>query len=210
MSKVTLSPIITDVRNRMGNIVFSKWKDTNYVRQYTIHSTGNSERQIAVREAFATAVSIWKNTGSTLHASWDTFAREQGINMSGYNAFMKANISRILENSAMELFKSTGENGPVSLNAGSAPASGEIICEFTLPASQEQRHVIFFAQRAENGKPAEVLSMHEAGADPASPFTITGLEPGAEYYVYAVIADAAYANAETISATVCITTTAGA
>ena len=210
MSKVKLSPIITDVRNRMGNVVFSKWKDTNYVRQYTTYSTGNSERQAAVRDAFATAVSVWKSAGSTLHAAWDNYAQEQNINMSGYNAFIKANIGRILDNTAMELFKSTGENEPSSLSAGSAPASGEIICEFILPASLEQRHVIFFVQRITDGKPADTIAMYEAGADPVSPFSITGLEPGAEYHVYAIIADADYANAVTISAAAVITTAAGA
>ncbi|MBN2038480.1 MAG: hypothetical protein JW864_00460 [Spirochaetes bacterium] len=210
MSKITLSPIITDVRNRMGNVVFSKWKDTNYVRQYTSRSGGSSERQLEIRNAFATAVSIWKNTGSTLHATWDAYAQEQNINMSGYNAFIKANLSRILDNTAMELFKSTGENEPLSLAAGPSPASGEIICEFILPVSQEQRHVIFFTQRSVNGKPAHIVSMHEAGADPASPFSIAGLEPGAEYHVYAIASDADYANAVTISAAASITTAAGA
>ncbi len=31
MSKITLSPLVTDVRKQMGIIVFSKWKDTNYL-----------------------------------------------------------------------------------------------------------------------------------------------------------------------------------
>ncbi|MBN2041374.1 MAG: hypothetical protein JW864_15140 [Spirochaetes bacterium] len=210
MSKVTLSPLITDVRNRMGNVVFSKWKDTNYVRQYSAHSRGSSERQLEIRDAFATAVLVWKSAGSTLHAAWDAYAEEQNINMSGYNAFIKANIGRILDNTAMELFKSTGENEPVSLSAGSGPASGEIICEFILPAGTEQRHVIFFVQRIIDGKPANSIAMYESGADPASPFSITGLEPGAEYHVYAIAADADYANAGNISAAASLTTTAGA
>ena len=209
MSKVTLSPIITDVRNRMGNVVFSKWKETNYVKQYLPHSAGNSERQLEIREAFATAVSVWKNTGNTLHATWDAYAQEQNMNMSGYNAFIKANITRILLNTAMELFKSTGEDEPLSLNAGTGSASGEIICEFSLPQSQEQRHVIFFAQRIENGRATDTISMHEAGADPSSPYTITGLEPGAEYFVHAIVADADYANSEAVSAAVSIRTFAG-
>ncbi len=74
MSKITLSPLVTDVRNRMGNIVFSKWKDTNYVKQYSPHSRGESERQLETRSAFSTVVSVWKNLGAVHHASWNIYA----------------------------------------------------------------------------------------------------------------------------------------
>ena len=208
MSKVTLSPIITDLRNRMGNVVFSKWKETNYVKQYSSHSRGNSERQLEIREAFAVVVAIWKNAGTTLHATWDAYA--ENLNMSGYNAFIKANISRVLEGAQMELFKSTGEDEPASLNAGTGAASGEIVCEFTLPGSGEQRHVIFFAQRIENNRAAGSISLYQAGPAPSSPFTITGLEAGAEYFVYAIVTNADYANAESVSVAACIRTVAGA
>ncbi len=207
MSKVTLSPLITDVRKRMGNIVFSKWKDTNYVRQYSSHSRGESEKQLETRTAFSTVVSVWKNMGPAHHASWDMYA--QNMNMSGYNAFLKSNLSRVLENSEMELFKSTGEDEPASLYADADPGTGEIICVFSLPVIQPEKHVIFFAQMIEDGRISDIISMHDAGADPSSPFTISGLLPGVEYFIYAIAADADYASAETVSAAVCVRAAAG-
>ncbi|MBN2041371.1 MAG: hypothetical protein JW864_15125 [Spirochaetes bacterium] len=114
MAKVKLNTLVTDVRNRLGNVVFSKWKDTNYVREYTTYSRGSSERQIEVREAFALLVSIWRSMGQVMHSSWNNYAHD--MNMTGFNAFIKANSSRVLSGEALELFKNYGEENLLSVN----------------------------------------------------------------------------------------------
>jgi len=43
------------------------------------------------------------------------------------------------------------------------------------------------------------ITMHGGGAGPVSPFTVSGLEPGMEYCVYAVVTNGAYDTATEVS-----------
>lgn len=57
----------------------------------------------------------------------------------------------------------------------------------------------FFIQKKENGPAAGEIVRMDVGADPASPSTLNGFEPGSEYFVDAVVTDRAYAEAGTVS-----------
>ncbi|MFH0976970.1 MAG: hypothetical protein V1874_14400 [Spirochaetota bacterium] len=208
MAKVRLSTLVADVRNRLGNVVFSKWKDTNYVWEYTSYSRGNSEKQAEVRNCFALLVSVWKSMGQVMHSSWNEYSKN--MNMTGFNAFIKTNSALVLECEAMELFKSYGENEIVSIIAEGNASAGEIICSFSVPQSSTGRYVVFFVQKIMEGKVTDEIRTHEAGINPVSPFTISGLEPGGEYFVYAVITDGEYSSAVTASASVSVHAVAGA
>lgn len=208
MAKVRLSTLVADVRNRLGNVVFSKWKATNYVREYTTYSRGNSEKQAEIRNGFALLVSVWKSMGQVMHNSWNAYV--QGMNMTGFNAFIKANSARVAECEALELFKSYGENDLVSISAEGNASAGEIVCSFSMPQSSIGRYVVFFVQKITDGKVTDEIRTIEAGVNPSSPFRISGLEPGAEYFVYAIITDNMYSSAATASASVSMRATAGA
>ncbi|MBN2038789.1 MAG: hypothetical protein JW864_02035 [Spirochaetes bacterium] len=68
---------------------------------------------------------------------------------------------------------------------------------------------MFFAQSIADGKAGAEIQTFEAGANAISPYTISGLEAGTEYFVYAVITNDGYASAETVSASVSMRATAG-
>jgi L-asparaginase/Glu-tRNA(Gln) amidotransferase subunit D len=59
--------------------------------------------------------------------------------------------------------------------------------------------VTFFLRRETDTGAGLVITGYGTGADPVSPFTITGLEAGMQYRVYAVVTDKVYAEAETVS-----------
>ena len=200
MAKVALSVLVSDVRNRLGNVVFSKWKKTNYVRQYVNYSRGSSVKQQEIRDAFALLISVWKAMGTPMQASWNMFTRDQ--NMTGLNAFVGANSAKVVAGEPMELFKSMGEEPLLTLAAVNDPSAGSIECTFTVPEGAADRRVIFFCQELSEGRLTNIISRHEAGEGAASPFIITGLVPGASYIVYAILADNAYNEAETLSASV--------
>ena len=84
-----VDPIIEDVRCKLGDIVFSKWKGTNYLRPYVKPTNPKTEKQMEVRNAFIRLVDNWKQVNGVLHKSWNNFAK--GSNMTGYNAFIGAN-----------------------------------------------------------------------------------------------------------------------
>ena len=67
---------------------------------------------------------------------------------------------------------------------------------------------IFARKEAEPGIKSQI-SRHDAGAGTVSPFTITGLETGAEYYIYPVVTDTEYDSALTVSQSVAASSVAG-
>jgi hypothetical protein len=207
MATVSFMTLVTDVRKRMGNVVFSKWKDTNYVREYVRHNPSATEKQLEVRKAFSLLVSLWRSMeGTIMQASWDNHSR--ALNMTGFNAFLGQNSNSLRKGEPLGLFREFGENAPASFTAA-AGSSGNIVCTFAMPAGPAGKHVIFFAQKIVDGEGGPEITMYEAGANTASPFTISGLEPGATYFVYAVVTDNAYANAITVSASVSASASAG-
>lgn len=207
MAKVSFSSLVTDVRNRVGNVVFSKWRQTHYVREYVPYAGEPTPNQLAVRTAFTLLVSVWKNMNGIMHASWDNFSKNQ--NMTGYNAFLGKNSNKIRNGEPLELFREFGLAPLASLSA-SAGASGSVVCQFTMPEDSAGRRVTFFSQKIINGNETAEIKKHEAGPDPLSPYTISGLEPGASYFIYAVMTDSAYADASAVSAAVSASAAAGA
>lgn len=206
MAKISLNVLVSDVRNRLGNVVFSKWKKTNYVRQYVSYSREATPKQIEVRNAFSLLVSIWQSAGALMQRSWTSFAA--GENMTGLNAFIGANYSRVIAGEPVELFKAMGEDPLSSLAQESSPAN-QIVCSFSFTGDMSEKHVIFFAQRVADGRLTDDILMADAGLNPVSPFAITGLESDANYIIYAVVADNDYANAAMVSAAVTVSATAG-
>ncbi len=170
MAKAELSVLLSDLRRRIGNVVFSKWKDTNYVREYVKYSTGNTEKQLAVRNAFSILVFTWKHGGSAMQATWANYAEINNLNMTGFNAFMQANMSKVLGDEALELFKPMGENELLSLEADYDPPTGEIVCDFTHAESLADKHVIFFSQMMIECKVTNEVFIHEAGLHPSPAF----------------------------------------
>ena len=208
MAKIALNILVSDVRNRLGNIVFSKWKKTNYVREYITYSRGSTAKQAEVRSAFKILSSVWKITGLPMQNSWNHFA--SGNNMTGRNAFIGDNMKKMLAIQPLDLFKPLGENTVVSLNAVTGTA-GAISCTFSMPQGSTDKYLFFFAQKKDAaGKGTENIKRFDTGLNPVSPFSITGLDAGAEYFVYAVIADAAYENATKVSESVSGSAKAGA
>ncbi len=207
MATVKLNILVSDVRNRLGNVVFSKWKKTNYVREYAQYSRGNTPRQVEVRSAFSLLASVWKTMGIFMQSTWDHFS--SGQNMTGRNAFIGANVKNVIDGAPLELFKPMGKMPVASFSAGAGSSPGAIRCLFALPAGSENSYVFFFSQLRNEGRGTNVIRRFDAGMNPASPFDLTGLNAGAEYFVYAVLADNGYLNASEASASTAVSATAG-
>ncbi|MBI4976283.1 MAG: hypothetical protein HZC28_02315 [Spirochaetes bacterium] len=90
MATITLSPLISDLRGRIGSIVFCKWKGVHYVRRYAPHNPSNTLLQAAQRAVFRDAITAWQGLSDDARRRWSQKAAH--LAMSGYNLF----ISRVM------------------------------------------------------------------------------------------------------------------
>lgn len=109
----------------------------------------------------------------------------------------------------MELTRENGES-PVLAMTAAPGTSGSIACTFTLAPESVEKHLILAAQKLENGKPVGAIRIVDVGTNATSPYSITGLEPGVQYAVYAMMADNGCLLSTTISASISATAVAGA
>ncbi len=169
-----------------------------HARKTTQPSNPNTPRQRLVREAFTTAIAVWKTLDEAIRAPWIMEAGKRKI--SGYNLFIGKNVPLLKSGRPMIISLEYGMQPPASISAEGA-ASGEISCTVTRPEGDSSSHVTVFAvpvDRAEN----EAAS-HKAHILPEnSSVTITGLVPGVQYFVYALTSDREYSEALSVSRSV--------
>lgn len=187
MAKVKYMSLVKEVRERLGDVVFSQWKGVPYVKEYVKRKEGEvSDLQREVRAAFTKLVADWKGLNGAMHRGWELRAKD--LAMTGFNAFIGENVNLQRDGEALRLFVSTGIDGLTSFFASSGAGPGEIAVKFAPLAGDA--HLTLFAQRRVDGRASGPFAVHDAGAGPASPVTVSGLEAGAEYFVYGVVTDA--------------------
>ncbi len=130
--------------------------------------------------------------------------------MSGYNAFIQKNFESMKADLALMISTPMAEEPPVNFAAAAGTTAGDIVCSFQEPTDKGKEITLFTQKRANgNGTGQVVIRRHEQpGA--TSPLTLSGLEPGADYHVYAVITEGPYETAQTVSASVAASAKAGA
>ncbi|MBI4976889.1 MAG: hypothetical protein HZC28_05370 [Spirochaetes bacterium] len=203
MAKADLSIVLTDLRRKLGNVVFSKWKQTNYIRPYIAYNVGNSPAQIEVRASFRTLVSLWKSFGGVIQGSWNHAAED--LNMTGFNHFIGVNAARLREGNVLQVAKPLGMAAPAGLTAVNVTADS-VDCRVELPAAAGNVCIVYAVQ-AWGVACTDNVRLFSVPADNAQPFTITGLATAAKYVVYAMLADAVYADATAISSSISVSVT---
>jgi hypothetical protein len=205
MAKIKLPSYIKEGHGRMEDAVIITRNGVSFMKTYKKPEASKTEDQEEVRDAFSTLVADWKQLSGIICYSWKMHITSP--NASGYNAFMGANVTHRRNGEPIMLCKGTGRKPLLNFNAVPGTGAGEIICEF-IPADAGC-HITFFARKEVEQGVETPVTRHDAGADAVSPFTITGLETGAQYFIYAVITDNQYDSALTISSSVSASATAG-
>lgn len=199
MADFELSPAFTSVRKKLGNMVFYNLEGEIFARKLPKKKTKTSPGQDRITGTFSAVSGYWKYLDGIIQVSWNFHAKKKK-RLRGYSAFIGANMSRSLNGRPLELSRPLGEKGLVSFCARTGCVPGEIICEFLKHFQDADRFVTFFIQKKVHVPDIDEIKRIDTPAGTASPYSINGCEPGCEYFIYAVVTDRTYAEAETVSA----------
>ncbi len=192
MATVKFNDLVTDVRKRLGTHVYSRWKGINYVRPYIDSNKSNTDAQAEVRKSFSRLVKTWKGLAGVMKESWNRST--SGLNMTGYNAFISSNFEAMTKNLELLLCHGMGEDAPQGFNAATGANAGEIACNYSGTLAEERQITVFSQKKGNGGE----MTRHPFDKNVTS-MTIAGLEPGAEYMVYAVVTKGNIDESKTVS-----------
>lgn len=185
MATIIYSPLVSDIRNKIGDIVFSKWKGRGYVRRRVVPANPKSALQIEIREAMALTVASWQSLSPTQESYWAAAGAERSI--SPYNAFVKANVSQERDDDWRILTPSNPDVEPVITFAGATGASEAIDLTWIEGDATPGDDIYFWVRERET---SPVLAATPASAlVSAEILTITGLDAGTDYMVYGYVLD---------------------
>jgi len=129
MATVIYSPLVTDMRGKLGDAVMSIWKGIHYVRSRVIPSNPQTAAQTLQRDALKNTLTMWQSVKSWAKTIWDTYA--EGYALSGYNRYMDDNILLVKAGTAGSLTPFNPDYIKISGLAIAAAGAGEIDCSWT-------------------------------------------------------------------------------
>lgn len=188
MAKVTFGPLVSEARNRQGDVVFSRNRFGNYTRPYILTPNPGTSPQLAAVARMTAAGDAWRNT-LTDHqrAAWRAYAAvvpfsdvfNQRFFCTGYNFFARvfarldaAGLATLTDPptdqnaSAPALFTVTLDSpaeGDVTITPASPPDAGDAPQVWSAPPQNPTAHYFFRRLR---------LLQTFAPGDPG-PYTIT-------------------------------------
>lgn len=193
MAKISLSPLVVDIRNKIGDTVFSKWKGINYVRSRVDPSNPNTENQQEVRNALKVLVLMWQALGGVHKICWDAWT--SGRNLSGFNGYIGVNEELQREADLLTLCKGNGDTALTALSGAAGSLTKEIDITFAASPVPTGKKLIVVARKVTAGLGEGALEKFEIAAAQTSPQTLTMAAAATDYEVYAFIASGTLAAA---------------
>ncbi len=201
MAKIKTSIPFKGIRNTLEGLTYYERGEETITRAYKKQLDANTPKQRKVRAAFKEVLTLWKQIDGIVASAWKSHGARKRI--TGHTRFMGENANLVRLGRPLTLCLEFGMEGLSRLTAAPGDAAGEIVCEYGVIEGEERPYLTFYTRKKENGKPNGVLTRVDAGAADGGSFTLTGLEEGAEYQVYAVTTDAPYPEATMVSASLC-------
>jgi hypothetical protein len=188
MAKISLSPLVVDIRNKVADIVFSKWRGTNYVRSRVTPTNPNTDDQKATRNSLARVVDIWQALPAVIAAAWNYIS--SGKSYSGYNRFVGDNRADEEAANPLSVSPATDVSSLTSLSAATGSGANEIDITFApspVPAGKKLQVVARIPSLTT--EKTVVTETFEIAAAQTSPQTLTMGEADTEYSVHACLSD---------------------
>jgi len=206
MADVKINPVFEGFSKQIGDLVFFQSNGKTFVKRKGNPGNPKTLKQMGVRNSLSELVRDWSSFDGIIPAGWQEWAKKK--KMKGNNLFVSENFENQRAGLPIQLSKPIG-NLKLTEFSAVAGSSGEITCQYTIKDGSAGKHIYFFTKKQVMNMAAGEITIHDGGADPSSPFTISALEPGAAYYIYAVITNADYDNATEVSASAGVTASSG-
>ncbi len=103
--KITLAPIVSDVRGRFGGLVFSAWRGVRLARRFRAPSNPKTSDQMKVRRIFQNLTRLWTVMNTVTRASWVAWAA--GKDFTGRNALVGKNVAPLNDETDCDLYVGT-------------------------------------------------------------------------------------------------------
>jgi len=206
MSDLELNPMFHRMRKSLGNIVIYERDGKLYTRVKPKKTAAQTPAQLEVTNTFSRLSADWKSAGTLMKSTW--YRTGDKKSRSGMPLYLKTNFKNEREGKAVELFRTGGEILPPVITA--APGgSGEIVCTYTVPAEETGRQIHFYTKKRVEGISEGKMRRFSPGESGSNPYTMSGFEPGGEYFIYAALADGTHDEAELVSAAASVISAAG-
>lgn len=126
MARIQLSPALSDISGKTGNIVFSRWKGRKYIRERVIPANPRSTDQTTQRNYFAKTVAWWHDLKSVLKDLCDELGATWSV--SGFNAFQARNVKDMADEVAERIMPLNSPVNPIDtlVAATGVGSSGDI------------------------------------------------------------------------------------
>jgi len=90
---IKFSAIVSDIRGRLGDSVFSFCRGTHYVKPYNGNVIQpNTPRQQEIRGNFSYFTGVWYDLPPTYKRMWRQYASLLNENVNGFNVFLRHNL----------------------------------------------------------------------------------------------------------------------
>ncbi len=206
MADVKLNPVFESFAKQIGDLVFYTYNGKTHVRRKGNPGNPKTPGQVIVRNSLVELVTDWSNTNGVLHEGWKQWAGKR--KMKGNNAFVSQNFEKQRAGQPVELFKPVGDLKLLEFSATEG-GSGSLECTFNIKGGGADKYLYIFTKKRTESFADGELVMHSVGEQPVSPCTVTGLEPGAGYCVYAAVTNGEYSAATEVSASIGVIARAG-
>lgn len=188
MAKISLSPLVVDIRNKVADMVFSKWRGINYVRSRVTPSNPNTQAQQDVRNSLARCVDMFQGMQATFKAAWNYVA--SGKSYSGYNRMVSENRAVEEAQTGITGSPTTDVSSVATFTAATGGGSSDIAVTFTPGTVPTGKKLQIFARVESQVADKNVITeTFEIAAAETSPQTLAMGEAAADYVLHGCFSD---------------------
>jgi hypothetical protein len=194
MENIEYDGMIKRIGCKLDNRVYTNWKGQNIIKTYTkqknVKYSGN---QLLMQKAFREVGAIWNSIPLKLKLSWKGCA--DGQLLTDYSIFVRSNLKSVTDGKPGKLALPAGMEKITGMTASSS-APGSVT--FSYPVTTEAPSLSAFVRKISDTEGEPVTAKINLTAT-TSTATLDGLESGAEYFVYVIRTDKAFAESGMMS-----------